>query len=121
MPENARARIEAVAADMTTDFELEIQAHRLQAEVVYTLFHVVAKYTPEVINRVRVDEANRLKADKPARKMVKSVRRLLLRYRKSLKWGQALRLDELLAANQSLLPVYVLRDALKTYGDTGMR
>jgi transposase len=113
MPTAARARIEAVAIDMTTAYELEIEAHCPQAEVVYDLFHVVAKYGREVIDRVRVDEANRLRADKPARKVVKSARWLLLRNREGLTAGQELRLDELLSANRSLLIVYVLRDALK--------
>ena len=45
-------RIEAVAIDMTTAYELEIQAHRPQAEVVYDLFHVVAKYGLEVIHGI---------------------------------------------------------------------
>ena len=51
------------------------------AEVVYDLFHVVAKYGREVIDRVRVDEANRVRTDKPARRVVKTSRWLLLRNR----------------------------------------
>ena len=39
--------------------------------MVYDLFHVVAKYGREVIDRVRVDEANRLRHDKPAPKVIK--------------------------------------------------
>src|SRR5690606_4258390 len=35
-------------------------------EVVYDLFHVVAKYGREVIDRVRVDLANQLRHDRPA-------------------------------------------------------
>lgn len=44
-----------------------------------------AKYGREVIDRVRVDEANRLKDDKKARKVVKSARWLLLRNRDTIK------------------------------------
>lgn len=43
MPEGAAACIEAVAIDMTTAYELEIKAQCPNAEVVYDLFHVVAK------------------------------------------------------------------------------
>ena len=50
------ARIEAVAMDMNTAFE--VRQHCPNARVVYDLFHVVAKYGRKVINRVRVDEAN---------------------------------------------------------------
>lgn len=113
MPGGAAARIEAVAIDMTTAYELEIKAQCPNAEVVYDLFHVVAKYGREVIDRVRVDEANRLRQDKLARRVVKSSRWLLLRNRDNLSAQQGVQLRELLAANQSLLTVYLLRDSLK--------
>ena len=106
-------RIEAVAMDMNTAFDLEVKRHCPQAEVVYDLFHVVARYGREVIDRIRVDQANLLRDDKPVRKVVKQSRWLLLRNRENLKDGQAVRLQELLAANQPLATVYVLKDALK--------
>ncbi|MDH4651973.1 ISL3 family transposase, partial [Pseudomonas sp. BN606] len=106
-------RIEAVAMDMNTAFDLEVQRHCPQAEVVYDLFHVVARYGREVIDRIRVDQANRLREDKPARKVVKQSRWLLLRNRENLKDGQAVQLQELLDANQPLATVYLLKDALK--------
>ncbi|PTO57464.1 ISL3 family transposase, partial [Vibrio splendidus] len=59
--------IEAVAMDMNTAFDLEVQAHCPNAKVVYDLFHVVAKFGREVMDRVRVDQANKLKQDKKAR------------------------------------------------------
>ncbi|MNF93019.1 Transposase [compost metagenome] len=37
------ARIEAVAMDMNTAFDLEVRQHCPKARVVYDLFHVVAK------------------------------------------------------------------------------
>ena len=113
LPEGAAQRIKAVAIDMTTAYELEIREHCPQAEVVYDLFHVLAKYGREVIDRVRVDQANRLRQDRPARRVIKSSRWLLLRNRDNLDSPQRVRLDELLRANQPLLTVYVLRDELK--------
>lgn len=113
LPPGVAERIEAVAIDMTTAYELEIKAHCPQAEVVFDLFHVVAKYGREVIDRVRVNEANRLRQDKPARKVVKSSRWLLLRNRQHLSQDQAVQLEELLAANQALLTAYLLREELK--------
>ncbi|MCR4471948.1 ISL3 family transposase, partial [Burkholderia sp. SCN-KJ] len=113
LPEGAAKRIEAVAIDMTTAYELEIREQCPQAEIVFDLYHVVAKYGREVIDRVRVDQANQLRHDKPARKVLKSSRWLLLRNRHNLKPDQAVHLKELLAANQALLCVYVLRDELK--------
>ena len=106
-------QIEAVAMDMNTAFDLEVKQHCPQAEVVYDLFHVVARYGRDVIDRIRVDQANALRHDKPARKVVKQSRWLLLRNRDNLNAEQAVQLEELLAANQPLTTVYVLKDALK--------
>ncbi|HYD79643.1 MAG TPA: ISL3 family transposase [Paucimonas sp.] len=113
LPAGVAERIEAVAIDMTTAYELEIKAHCPQAEVVFDLFHVVAKYGREVIDRVRVDQANQLRGDRPARKVLKSSRWLLLGNAANLGHEQAVHLKELLAANEPLMCVYVMRDALK--------
>ena len=111
-PEGCR-RLRAVAMDMNTAYDLEVRAHCPNAEVVFDLFHVVAKYGREVIDRVRVDEANRLRDDRPARRVVKTSRWLLLRNRENVPVDQAVKLDELLAANRALLTVYLLKDDLK--------
>ncbi|MCD9045769.1 ISL3 family transposase, partial [Luteimonas sp. MHLX1A] len=84
LPAGVAEQIRAVAIDMTTAYELEIKANCPNAEVVYDLFHVVAKYGREVIDRVRVDQANQLRHDKPARRVIKSSRWLLLRNRDNL-------------------------------------
>ncbi len=109
----ACAQIEAVAMDMNTAMDLEVQHHCAQTRVVYDLFHVVAKFGREVIDRVRVDQSNQLRHDKPARKVVKRSRWLLLRNRDNLKAEQAVKLEELLQANQPLMTVYLLKDQLK--------
>lgn len=107
-------RIKAVAMDMNAAYANEVRDRCPQAEIVYDLFHVVAKYGHDVIDRVRVDEANRLRDDKKARAVVKTARWLLLRNRENLKRHQdQVRLDELLAANQALMTVYVMKDELK--------
>ena len=113
LPDGVAERIEAVAIDMTTAYELEIKANCPKAEVVYDLFHVVAKYGREVIDRVRVDQANQLRHDRPARQILKSSRWLLQRNRSNLQPEQSVRLKELLAATRPLLCVYLLRDELK--------
>ncbi len=71
-----------------------------------------------MIDRVRVDEANRLRKDKRARRIVKSARWLLLRNRSNLSRPEdRVRLNELLQANRHLMTVYVLRDDLKHLWD----
>jgi transposase len=107
------ARIEAVAMDMNTAFDLEVRLHCPQARVVYDLFHVIAKYGREVIDRVRVDEANRLRHDRPMRRVIKRARWLLLRNRDNVPVTQQPNLDELLQANRALMTAYVMKSELK--------
>lgn len=105
--------LQAVVMDMNAAYEQAVRHHCRNAEIVYDLFHVVAKYGREVIDRVRVDAANRVRADRPARKLIKTSRWLLLRNRDSLRDGEDVKLGELLAANRALLTVYLLKDELK--------
>lgn len=107
-------RLKVAVMDMNGAYELEIRANCPQIEIVYDLFHVVAKYGREVIDRVRVDEANRLRKDKRARQVIKGARWLLLRNADKLaRPEERVRLAELLNANRHLMAVYVLRDDLK--------
>lgn len=110
--------VQAVVMDMTAAYEEEVKTRCPQAEVVYDLFHVVAKYGREVIDRVRVDEANRWRDHKPARKIIKGARWLLLRNAENIdREEDRIRLRELLAANRKLATVYVLKDDLKSLWD----
>lgn len=112
--EDGCRRIKAVAMDMNAAYANEVRARCPHAEIVYDLFHVVAKYGHDVIDRVRVDEANRLRDDRKARQVIKTARWLLLRNRDNLRRPKdQVQLDELLAANQTLMTVYVLKDELK--------
>lgn len=113
LPAGVPEQIRAVAIDMTTAYGLEIRAHCPQAGIVFDLFHVVAQYGREVIDRVRVDQANTLRHDRPARRVIKSSHWLLLRNRENLDGRQVMRLDELLHTNQPLLTTYLMRDELK--------
>jgi transposase len=113
------AALEAAVMDMNGAYEAETRAHCPQVTIVYDLFHVVAKYGHEVIDRVRVDETNRLaRAAGPGptrdrRRVIKGARWLLLRNARTLRRAERVRLTDLLAANRRLWVVYVLKDALK--------
>lgn len=113
-----RRNLQVAVMDMNGAYEEEVRYQCPLAEVVYDLFHVVAKYGREVIDRVRVDQANRLRTDKKARRVVKSSRWLLLRNKENLtRKEDRIQLRELLAANRPLLTVYVLKDNLKHLWD----
>jgi transposase len=108
------SRIEAVAMDCTATYGLELALHCPQARIVYDLFHIVARYGREVIDRVRVDQANALRHDRRARKVIKGARWILLRNRENLSTQEdRVRLDELLRINRALAKVYILKDDLK--------
>ena len=116
------AAIEAIVMDMHGPFGDEARARCPNAAVVYDLFHVVAKYGREVIDRVRVDETNRIaRAAGPnrmsiraQRRVIKGTRWLLLRNRETVtRRSDRIRLNELLAANRALFITYVLKDDLK--------
>jgi transposase len=108
-----RLQVKAAVMDMDAAYAQEVRFQCPNAQIVYDLFHVIAKYGREVIDRVRVEEANRLRQDNPARKLVKSSRWLLLRNRDNLGDRERVRLKELLAANRVLTTVYLMKDELK--------
>jgi len=111
-------QLQAAVMDMNAGYIEEVRARCPQAEIVYDLFHVVAKYGREVMDRVRVDEANRLRQDRSARHLVKGSRWLLLRNRENVTRAEdQVRLAELLTANRALFIVYVLKDDLKALWD----
>ncbi|MCV5802534.1 transposase, partial [Escherichia coli] len=94
-------------------FDLEVQEHCPNARIVYDLFHVVAKFGREVMDRVRVDQANKLKQDKKARQWVKRSRWVLLKNRDNLNTQQESYLTEILNMNQDLMTTYLLGAQLK--------
>lgn len=115
-------RLEAVVMDMSPAYFEEVRAHCPQVTIVFDLFHVVAKYGREVVDRVRVDETNRIahangpndRTTRARRRLIKGARWLLLRNRNHVtKPSDRVRLRELLAANRALFTVYVLKDDLK--------
>jgi transposase len=120
----ACAQVEAVVMDMWRPYREAVRAHCPQAAIVYDLFHVLARYGQEVVDRVRVDETNRLHGVVPhqhpgqhqaeaIRRVIKGTRWLLLKDRRHLRRPERVRLRELLAANRALFIVYVLKDDLK--------
>lgn len=106
-------RIEAAVMDMWRPFRDEVTKWCPNVAIVFDLFHVLQKYSKDVIDRTRVDIANQLKDDKPARKIVKGSKWLLLRSRSNLDEHELVTLDELLAANQDLMTVHVLGEDIR--------
>lgn len=114
------AQIEAVALDMWRAYTKQVTHYCPHAALVYDAFHIIAKYGLEVVDRVRVDETNRIArasgqggSIRDARRVIKGTRWLLLRNGAGLAKAERVRLRELLRANRALFIVYVLKDDLK--------
>jgi transposase len=110
MTDAQKQGIQAVAMDMWEAYIKAFQHHCPQAKIVFDFFHVVKGYG-EVIDEVRREEFR--KADRAERSFLKGSRYLLLSNRGNLRAGQRSRLQELLAVNERLSAVYILKDALK--------
>lgn len=88
---------------MNTAFDLEVQAHCPNAKIVYDLIHVLVKSGREVMDRVKVEQANKLKRS----------RWVLLKNRGNLNAQQDSYLTEILNINQDLMTTYILGAHLK--------
>jgi len=112
-PDGCR-RLKVVVMDMMSTYRQEVEAQCPQAEIVYDFFHIISHYGRKVLDRIRVDEANRLRKDPAARKVIKGSRWLLLANKENLgRRENRIRLKELLAANWALMKAYVMREDLK--------
>jgi len=108
-----RTAIEAVAIDMNSAYINELAEQCPNATVIFDHFHIIARYGHEVIDRVRVDAANRYRHDPAQRRVIKGSRWLLLRNPESItRTEDRRRLDELLAANHEIATVYIMKDQL---------
>lgn len=54
------ARLEAVVIDLARPFVKAVRTHCPNAAIVYDLFHALQRYTAQVLDRVRFDEANKI-------------------------------------------------------------
>ena len=114
------AAIEAVVMDMWVPYRAAVRAHCPQAAIVYDLFHVLTAYQREVLQRVRVAEANRLhpvwarnERVERIRRVIKGTKWLLITKRSRLSRASYVRLRELLAMNRALFIAYVLKEDLQ--------
>jgi transposase len=110
LTETQKQGIEAVAMDMWEPFINRVQHHCPKAHIVFDFFHVVQAFG-KVIDTVRRDEYR--KATRQDKNVLKGSRYLLLRNAENLTDEQANRLEEVLALNETLSVLYVLKDQLK--------
>ncbi len=106
-----RKKIEAVAMDMWDPFIKAVKDKLPRAKIVFDLFHVVANFG-RVIDKVRNHEYR--KASKEDKDVYKGAKYLLLKNRRNVrKQSHRKQLKELLALNQVINTVMILKDKLK--------
>ena len=109
----ARARVEAVAIDMSRAYLRAVERNLPQAALVFDRFHVV-KLMNEKLTQLR-RELYRQATDKLHKEVLKGTRWLLLRTPQNLDpvRGEPQRLNEALRLNQSLATAYYLKEDLR--------
>lgn len=106
-----RKAIEAVAMDMWDPFIKAVRDKLPRAKIVFDLFHVVANFN-QVIDKVRNSEYRKASRDDKA--VYKGAKYLLLKNRKNIRrQSHRKQLKELLALNQVISTVMILKEKLK--------
>ena len=105
------AGVEAIAMDMWDPYEAAVRGYCPSAEIAYDPFHIIASYSREVVDKVRVAETK--KAQEKHKDIYRGTRYIMLSNRENLLDWQQEKLSELLALNKRLFTVYVLKDDLK--------
>ena len=111
-PEKCR-RIQAIAMDAWRGYAKAKRKHCPDAATVYDPFHLLQIYGRKVIDRVRIDECR--KASEENKAVIRGTKYLLLKNRKNLLTDreEPARLRDLLAINQRLNTVYILKEDLR--------
>lgn len=108
MSDEQKQRLEAVAMDMWQGYVASVQEAVPHAKIVFDLFHMVAAFN-KVIDKVRTSEKK--KASKEHKDVFRGARYLLLK-RRIGKREHREHLKQLLALNETLVKVMLLRDKL---------
>lgn len=111
----ARARIEAVALDMSASYIWAVNTHLPNAKIVFDHFHVIKLFNEKIsdLRRAMYREA----VDNLHKEVLKGTRWLLLKNPENLDptKNERQRLDEALRMNQPLATVYYLKEELRHF------
>jgi transposase len=111
----ARAKLKAIAVDMSKAYSNAIKEYwKRKVAIVHDHYHLVSNMN-DVVDKVRRDEQNRLEEE--GKKIIKGSRYLLLRAKEKLEKmpEKQARLNELLAINDTLQRVYLLKEDLRLF------
>lgn len=105
----SRAKIQAVAMDMSAAYWTAVMEHLPEAAIVFDRFHIMKLMNEKLddLRRAMVNEATGL-----MKQTVKGVRYLLLMRRENVQEEKLPQLDEALKHNQPLFSAYLLKEEL---------
>jgi len=111
----SKAKIEAVAMDMSKAYRQAVSAHLPETKIVFDRFHVVKLFN-EKLTQLRRD-LHREATDTLQKKVLKGTRWLLLKAAENLdeKRNEKQKLEEALALNKSLATAYYLKEDLRQF------
>jgi transposase len=111
----SKAKIEAVAMDMSKAYRAAVSTHLPAAKIVFDRFHVVKLFN-EKLTQLRRD-LHREATDTLQKKVLKGTRWLLLKAAENLddKRNEKQKLEEALALNKSLATAYYLKEDLRQF------
>lgn len=101
----------AIAMDMWRPYAKAVRLYYRGLPLVYDAFHILSDYS-RTLNKIRVDEANRLEGT-PEGEVIKGTRYLLLKGQEKLSLRAQERLDRLLLINRPIYIAYVLKEELR--------
>lgn len=117
MPANGNAGLSTAEYSWLKELERENRDLHRSNDILHQVsaYFAKVKFGQEVIDREKSDQANQLREDKKARKVIKRSRRILLRTPENLPEGHNVKLAELPETTRSLNTVYTLKTALKVF------
>jgi len=112
---SSKAKIEAVAMDMSAAYRGAVSAHLAEAKIVFDRFHVMKLYNDKLTQLRR--DLHREATDTMHKDVLKGTRWLLLKNPENLDKtkDEKRRLEEALALNKSLATAYYLKDDLRLF------
>jgi transposase len=111
----SKAKIEAVAMDMSAAYRAAVSTHLPRAKIVFDRFHVMKLFNEKLSDLRRA--LHREATDVMQKKVLKGTRWLLLKAAENLdeKRDEKKRLKEALALNRSLATAYYLKEDLRQF------
>jgi transposase len=104
-------KLEAIAMDMWDPYIKAVETKAPHVKIVFDLFHMVKEFN-KVIDRVRIDEYK--KASETDKRVIQGSKYLLLKNPENIKKDEEKEhLDRLLALNETISKVMILKDKLK--------